>query len=331
MVALTLTELNKRDNLKTFLFKIQNQEPFELIEEKKGIFNSDSIIIDNSNIFLIESLKNYIEKENVKALGALYKNKQLLLKTTTNVEITSGCLLKTIEFGSVGFQKTYQKETRFFSDLDEKLKTITNDSKDPVSLVFFNHFGKEVLSIDNILSIKKTTKIKGNYVKSDFEFTNNENKSVLWISHKDGNKANSFRQWSGIKEFETHPELVLFGKQIKKHYRNNIKKINIGKKIKDKELKIKSLFGSSESFGPNKVNLIVQGNLKFEKVSNNTYNVSANHIFSPEQNMKDIPKEYEPILFASKLNLEPNRCSFGIQGCRGLIYPIKGKKIKLIE
>lgn len=331
MVALTLTELNKRDNLKIFLSKIQNQEPFELIEEKKKVFNCDMVIIDNSDIFLLESLQNYIEKENIKALGMFYKNKQLLLKTKSNIELTSGCLLKTIEFGSVGFQKTYQKETKFFSDLSDKLKTITNDSKEPANLVFLNHLGKEILSINNILSVEKTIKIKGNYVKSDFEFKDNNNKSILWISHKDGNKANSFRQWSGIKEFETHPELVLFGKQIKKHYRNNIKKTNIGKKIKDKELKLNSLFGSSKHYGPNKVNLIVQGNLEFKKILNNTYSVTANYIFSPEQNMEDIPKEYEPILFASKLNLEPKRCSFGIQGCRGLIYPTKGKKIKLID
>lgn len=329
MVALTLRELNKRDNIEIFIKKIINKESFELIDEKKLLFNSDIILIEKNNN-LLECLQDYSDYRKESCLSNFYINKQIILKTSDGIEITSGFLKKTNEFGSVALTETYNKETLLISSLVAQIDLLTNDTKNPINLEFYNHENELVLKSKNIVSIKESSKQKGVYVKSDFEFLDDKGNSVLWISHKDGNKPNSFRQWSGIKEFENHKEIKSFEKSLKTEFRNLVKKQNVGKKIKSLELKKQAIFGTDIVFGPNYVNAVIQGDICFENINKNTYKIKSNYIFVPEMNLKDLPQNYEPIIFATKLNLEPNRCSFGIQGCRGLIYPIKGKKVKLI-
>jgi hypothetical protein len=93
-------------------------------------------------------------------------------------------------------------------------------------LIFYNHNNEKVYTAFNIVNVKETEKHKGNYVKSDFEFVDLDNNSIVWFSHKDGNKSSSFRQWSGIKDFENHEEIKKFAIDLKRHNRHLIKKYN---------------------------------------------------------------------------------------------------------
>lgn len=306
MAGLTLYELNKRDNFSIFLKKIENGESFELIKKKQEELKVRSVVLDKT--FLNSSLD--------------IKNKTLFVKTVTGLELTSGALQKTDEFGGQSTDMVYRREIIEQKSIESILKNITVFGLKPIRLSVRTSQGN-IFSFDNVFSIKSPPLVKGERRKADFEFINKEGEVLFKISHKSGRKARDFRQWSGLREFIDHPEVIAFGNLIKESLGENSKVfpslMTIGKKISDSSLKRKAIFGNDE------VDFMVQGECKFFKDGDFNLMLEAPLILEKNENLEGLPESHEPILLARRGDLKRN--AFGIKGCRGMIYPKSGRKI----
>ena len=160
--------------------------------------------------------------------------------------------------------------------------------------------------------------------KSDFHLTLNGD-PVVFISHKKGTTAKHFQQYGGtsLKSGEliyNHPEVKSFVKKIAKLFPNGIPAgASIYRPIKDSNLKMLSIYGPDygKPFGYNNVTLLLQGNVKLNKVGNNTYEFEASHI---SYNGEALEGEYDAVLYG---RYNPSRGgNHGIKALRTSIMPL---------
>jgi hypothetical protein len=281
------------DRGEIFLNKILNKEPFKLL-------SGEEVVFDPKN-----------NKELVNAL----KNKKYAIFLTTKLVDTKGNtyslskLEKTKDFGGTGTGSGTRIEVEALAGLQQQL-----DELGPVNV----RVGKKIYK--NIVS---GYKVPGT-PKADLALKDESGKPVIFISHKDCCKAKNFQQYGGVaKDFSTNPEVISFAKAVK----NKIKKANqtemlrgggFRRKVKDQDLALKSIYGLDFGgpFNENNVQILMQGNLRLEKVKDGLYDLkSAHDIFNPT-----IPGEgYTPYLMAT---YREGRNDLGIKNCRLGVYPI---------
>ena len=168
--------------------------------------------------------------------------------------------------------------------------------------------------------------IKGERKKTDFEFLDRSENVIFRVSHKDGHRPRDFRQWSGLKEFNQHPETIQFGVDLKDFLKENNPldtrfptKLSIGREIKDENLKRQAIFGNNE------VDFLIQGQCKFQRNGFFNYTLRAPLVLSKEEDLSLLPSGYQPILLAKKGDIK--RTAFGIKCCRSMIYSRSGRHI----
>lgn len=328
MAFLTIYELRKRDNYAIFLNKIKTGQPFELIKNKKETLKRDFIVLTPEQDLLerLQRLQNTPGDNPEAVLERHMKNKCLLLKTTEGVKITSGYLQKTWEFGSRASEVVYDKETRHQKHIQGFLKKATIFGLKSISLSI-ETTNKKTITFNNIFSVRPPVIVNGERRKTDFEFLDKSGNVVFRVSHKDGKDPTDFRQWSGLKEFSQHPEVIQFGADLKEYL--NLKhptetifpiKLSVGREIKDENLKRQSIFG-----GTNEVDFLIQGHCSFKWNGFFNYTLRAPLILSKQEDLSLLPSGYHPILLAKKGDIK--RTAFGIKCCRSMIYSRNGRKV----
>ena len=169
--------------------------------------------------------------------------------------------------------------------------------------------------------------------------------NVGFISHKMGNQAKDFGQWSGVtrgsagSEIGDHPEVIQFIESVRAYTSANSNWAQVSgfaarRDIVDEKLKMYSLYGPNygKQFGEQNVHVLFQGTPKLKK-QGSLYVMSADHVHNNGDKMMG---DYVPSLMAIKKGawekiIDPNakgvRSDFGIRGMRISIYPQGGRKV----
>lgn len=340
------------DRFETFVKKVREDLPFEDSEGKQ-------IVLDKSQVFSnSETLLNKLEiilqigmtEENVKQVFGVNPSKIKFRVLTVDGQppekeyyVSIGKLKKTGDFGGEPSGKRTKKEKLALGQLDEVIKKAIDDNGgNPINITFKLEDGTYINTYNGIVGVKGADSEQP-FKKADFIlFSQDANK--IYVSHKDGTLPADFQQWSGItlksgEEIYTHPEITDFIETLKKTPTAVEKrgdeyfmkpKITVGRKIKDNQLKLFAIFGSEYSDSGEgsleNVDIVAQGLFKLDKVSDGTYELSATHLLSRKGFKGNFGKGYEPILVARK----GDRNTSGIQNCRAVIYPEKGRTIQLM-
>jgi hypothetical protein len=300
---LTFFDLNKRGGFrfKIIADKIKNNQPFSLIqgepttlefinpEFQSAFENSDNIKIKQLSPSNINGFK-FFEDENGK-------------------EYSISDLMKDKDFGGKGEGSGTHIEITVLKGLLQQL-----ENTGPINVKVGNNIYN---------NISGGYKVAGNH-KADLILTNTESNPLVFISHKNGNSAKDFQQYGGVaKDFSTNPEVISFAEDVKKIIAEKgqtemIRGGGFKRLINNKDLLHKSIYGIDfgKEFGENNVQILCQGKLRFDKVEDNTYELTSEHNIYPPT----IPDEgYTPVLMAT---FREGRNDLGIKNCRIGIYPI---------
>lgn len=328
MAQLTVTELRKRDNFRKLLNKIRAGEPLMLTRKKQEELRCESVVVTPEPYLLVglSKLVDDPELEPSAVIPELTAGNVLLLPIGAET-IPSGALQKTWEFGSKTTEMVYEKEGREHRHLKESLKRLTVFGMKPIRLTIKTSTDKTFV-YDNVLSVQTASRVNGISQKADFEFINSRGVVVARVSHKFGTRARDFRQWSGIKEFWGHPEVEEFGKDLNAYIKESHPDANVfpsalclARHIQDDDLKRQAIYGQ----GPSAVDFLIQGRCEFKQTDKFEACLTAPLILSKNESVDILPESYQPVILVRRGDLQ--RGSFGIKGCRGVIYPAHGRKI----
>lgn len=177
---------------------------------------------------------------------------------------------------------------------------------------------------NGIVGVRKTNGTP----KSDFELIDDAGYARCFVSHKKGNKASDFQQWSGMthKSIATHPEVISFIEEIKSISPRLKKGDSFYRPIECNRLKTMAMFGHDvydTSNGPDNVNFIIQGDPVIVEVDGR-YTIQS---YSIHDHSSAPDASYEPVL---AVTYRADRSNFGITNARFSIYPKGGRKFKQV-
>jgi hypothetical protein len=218
---------------------------------------------------------------------------QLEFYTTTGQKLKLKDFKKNKEFGGKSESTTRIEEGEIIS-----LRKQMNEIRKKTGKAFVP------IKIKNKLyEVYEIEKTKGT-PKSDFHFLDADGKSIVWISHKDGDKPSDFQQWGGISKVvpntHSHKETKKFIHDLSEKFPKGLPKAaNIIKEINDKILKKRAVYGDEykqggSRFNENNVQLVLQGPVKLVP-QGNYYVLKANHINS---NGEELKGDYDPTFTA---------------------------------
>lgn len=288
------SNLNREpDRIQTLVNKLQSREPFVL----KGQ-STPTQVIDPDPSWL----------NDLMLTGQLKTD--YILDTSGN-KVPLSTLQKTVEFGSTGRLGT-EKETVQLNRLDQLIKEAGHG--EPISIKVGSKIYRGCVGAKNTPGTPK----------SDFEILDDNGQSIIFISHKDGNKSNDFGQWSGMTNYLDYPEITNFIADVKKKVGKRMPpKTTFARPLKSRALQNKACFGKDyglNNFNINNVTCILQGVINFKKVGN-IFNLVADKIWL---NGNTPSVEYTPTLMA--IYKGKSRRDFQIEGARFSIYPKGGRK-----
>jgi len=291
--TLQKSNLNRKpDRIQILVKKLQNREPFVLKGQTKP-----TLVIDPDP----QWLNDLMTSGQLKADYILDINGQ-------RVPLSS--LQKTTEFGSTGRMGT-EKEAVQLNRLDQLIKEANGG--DPIDIKIGNKIYKNCVGARNTPGTPK----------SDFELVDDAGRSVAFISHKDGMRANDFGQWSGMTDYKDYPEVQKFIKDvIRKVGKVMPNKTTLARPLRDLNLKNKACFGKdfgARAFSVNNVTCIIQGEVRLVP-KGNYFILEGGKMWLSGKTPTD---EYDPALMAI---YKGDRDNFGIKGARFSIYPIGGRK-----
>lgn len=183
-------------------------------------------------------------------------------------------------------------------------------------------------TVKGVVGVEKTAGTP----KSDFHLIDENNKPLVHISHKKGSKPNDFQQWGGVTEARIlkHKEVQQFALLCKSKFGDRIPNgTSVYTKIKDKDLKMMSVFGvefDAAGVNVNKVDVLLQGDPGLKELSEGVFELTATghvHYYG------EVPDGgFEPVLAAI---YKGDRDQLGIKGARFSIYPLAGRKMTDIK
>jgi hypothetical protein len=298
--TLNFAEVTKpgRNRLPKIAKKIEDKSPFDLIDGSKRVLS----FIDDKFKDLFED-QNY---EEIKKITGIKINKYPLFKDDNGNQFCLPDIIKNGEFGGKGQGSGTTVEDENLGLADIKLQKIIEENGGPITIKVGKTSYKDITLV----------KTQSGFPKSDFNLYNTSGEPVIFISHKKSNKkpsAKDFIRWSGFTEYSDQPEVKQFVEALKSYLsENNLNRIPSGvafvKKVEDHELIGKLIYGKNfgSAFGPNNVQIIIQGEVKFNKISNGIYQLDGDHVLLNGE----IPEgEYEPY-FTAKYRSDRNM--FGI-------------------
>jgi hypothetical protein len=299
MSSLAGKELYKYDwRAEVFLKKLKNNEPFELENGKKVIFIPAKDVI---NI-----ITKRLPTTGIRLLDA--KGNAYSLKDVS----------KNAEFGGRGSGGGTVKEDRELLSLIEQIDAAKSENAAATIKI---KVGNKTYDVYGAASTAGTP-------KSDFHLLDIDGKEIVWLSHKDGNKAKDFQQWGGISAAKeptifSHKETQKFIADLKREYPNGLPPATtLYRNIKDDKLKMLSVYGNKygTTLGQQNVSMLLQGAVKLVKKGKH-YELSANHV---HYNGDSVDGDgYDPVLMAI---YKGDRSDAGVKGTRIVISPVGGRK-----
>jgi len=300
-VPLSYSEIAKTGRNRAYKIakKIEDKEAFELTNDRNEILQFSKP--EYAKMFMDQDL------DGIKSIGGNKVNAFPFFKDKKGNQYSLNDILKTSYFGGKGAGSGTKVEDANLSLAGDRLqKAITANNGKPITVVVGPNIYKNISSI----------KTQSGFPKSDFNLYNTDDQPVVFISHKKGGKSPSskdFIRWSGYTEFPNSSDvvahnnaLVNFLKENKlKQLPNNTSFIS---RIKDKKLLFNLVYGKDfgGNFGPNNVQIIIQGDVLFKKIKPGIYKLTGSHILLNG----DIPEgEYYPYLMSK---YRSDRAMFGI-------------------
>ena len=303
MATLNPSELAKRNNFNIFLTRIRTGMDFTLSES-----NGSKVKLDKSILKDLSSISHF---------DRFKSGNSILLPTTTGKYIRLTELYKDSQFSGRTQATTAQEDAQIIR-VNQQLEKI------------FDKLGTEIIP----LKVGTTTYQVGlcestpGTPKCDFHFRG-QNGYVGHVSHKAGNGAKAFQQWSGTSQrveplIYNHPETQAFINTLKDRFPNGIPAATtVGRGIQDDNLKKMAVYGSGYGGpkGENNVDVTMQGVLNVQSRGQYYELTCTGHKLN---NGDRITGNYEPVFLAV---YKGDRSDHGIKGARVIIQPIGGRTI----
>lgn len=303
MANLSATELLKYDwRVEVFLKKYKDSDLFETTTEKVKLVYDD----DNAEI-----LKKRVKQELSKLIFRDAKNKEYKLTS----------FVKTKEFGGKGADSGVRIEN---IELKSLIKQIDEIKKKTAKADVPFRVGRKTY---NVFTAVKTP----GSPKSDIHLIDQNNREIVWISHKDGSRPTDIQQWGGMSE---RAEPKIFAQTETQNFIKDVRSkfgiimpraTTVARKISSSLLKKMSVYGNQfgQALGRQNVSILLQGPIKVKKVGN-FYELDANNV---HLNGDEITGGFEPVFMAM---YKGDRSNFGIRGARFVIQSLESRKAKFI-
>ena len=303
MANLSATELLKYDwRVEVFLKKYKDSDLFETTTEKVKLVYDD----DNAEI-----LKKRVKQELSKLIFRDAKNKEYKLTS----------FVKTKEFGGKGAGSGVRIEN---IELTSLVKQIDEIKKKTAKADVPFRVGRKTYNVFTAVSTPGTP-------KSDLHLIDQNNRELVWISHKDGSRPTDIQQWGGMTE---RAEPKIFAQTETQNFIKDVRSkfgiimpraTTVARKISSSLLKKMSVYGNQfgQALGRQNVSILLQGPIKVKKVGN-FYELDANNV---HLNGDEITGGFEPVFMAM---YKGDRSNFGIRGARFVIQSIESRKAKFI-
>lgn len=299
---LSFSELKKRGGLR--LKKLHNY-----IESGKPLTNTqeEEVALQYNDSDYAELFAN-ADIQGLKDIGKSAINNFPFFKDTKGNNYTFNMLLKTPDFGGKGKGSGTMVEDENLYLLKAELNKLIDAEGGELKVKIK---GQPVYNVTG-------AETQSGMPKSDFNLTNSEGKPIVFISHKKaggkGPSANDFIRWSGYTAYAEHPEVETFNNAIKKWLVDNNQeglpnKTRFVVPIEDNTLIKELIYGPEygKAFSKENVNIVIQGEVRFEPQPDGTYLLTGEHVLTPPE----IPTgEYAPYLTAA---YRGDRRMFGIQ------------------
>lgn len=303
MANLSATELLKYDwRVEVFLKKYKDSDLFETTTEKVKLVYDD----DNAEI-----LKKRVQQELSKLRFRDAKNKEYRLTS----------FVKTKEFGGKGADSGVRIEN---IELKSLIKQIDEIKKKTAKADVPFRVGRKTYNVFTAVSTPGTP-------KSDLHLIDQNNRELVWISHKDGSRPTDIQQWGGMTE-RAEPKIFAqtetqnFIKEVRSQFGIIMPRATtVARKISSSLLKNMSVYGNQfgQALGRQNVSILLQGPIKVKKVGN-FYELDANNV---HLNGDEITGGFEPVFMAM---YKGDRSNFGIRGARFVIQSLESRKAKFI-
>jgi hypothetical protein len=279
--------------------KIEDKEEFELTNNRTAILQFAKP--EYKVIFQDQDL------DSIRKIGGNKINSFPFFQDSNGSQYSLSDILKTSYFGGKGVGSgTKVEDANLLLASDKLNKAIEENNGKPITVIVGPNTYKSISSI----------KTQFGFPKSDFNLYNTEDQPVVFISHKKGGRTPSSRdfiRWSGFTDFATSPDVEAFNKALIEFLKeNDLKQLpnntSFVSRIKDKKLLFNIIYGKDfgGSFGPNNVQIIIQGDVLFEKIKPGVYKLTGSHVLLNG----DIPEgEYYPYLMSK---YRSDRAMFGI-------------------
>ena len=303
MANLSATELLKYDwRGEVFLKKYKDSDLFETTTEKVKLVYDD----DNAEI-----LKKRVKQELSKLIFRDAKNKEYKLTS----------FVKTKEFGGKGADSGVRIEN---IELKSLIKQIDEIKKKTAKADVPFRVGRKTYNVFTAVKTPGTP-------KSDLHLIDQNNRELVWISHKDGSRPTDIQQWGGMTE---RAEPKIFAQTETQNFIKDVRSkfgiimpraTTVARKISSSLLKNMSVYGNQfgQALGRQNVSILLQGPIKVKKVGN-FYELDANNV---HLNGDEITGGFEPVFMAM---YKGDRSNFGIRGARFVIQSLESRKADFI-
>jgi hypothetical protein len=331
--TLTFFDLKKRGGYRfaDLAKKIEEKLPFNLVKGESTPLQfiqpeyAEAFISQDANV--------------IKNLTSGNVNSFPFFKDDAGKQYSISDLLKDSYFGGKGKGSGTVVEDANLQILNNQIQKLIEENGGPINVKVGKDIYKDIIKAQS----------QSGTPKSDFNLINKDETPVVFISHKKaggkGPSANDFIRWSGYTMYPKHPEVEKFNQALKKWVEENNPDQGLPRAsrfiapIKDDKLILELIYGPNygESYGPNNVNIILQGRIKLEPIQNNTYNLTAEHELIPPE----LPKgEYQPYLTSA---YRGDRSMFGIENNEAIVmtkaiafsasnlYELEGDNFKKIK
>lgn len=342
-VALGFSQLAKGESrFKKFVEKIAKAEEFELVNGEKAKIKKDPELLQNLQKVLDSGDLSFANVQKI------FGTKNIRFEMEDGRSLSISAFKKTGEFGGKGGEFYIKKELSARGELDDLIKAaIQSANTDSITIKIVDKQGDLIAKYDDVIGVRGSQKVGGVDPKSDFELIRKDNKTPVYISHKDGATPKAFGQWSGTtgkagESIHNHPEIQKFVEDLKQGYLTPEGTYPPGatyaREIQSPELKRMSIFGQDYSptgdGSANNVDIVAQGTFKLDteqaertpddKEIQVAYTLRANHLLSRVGFDGDFGEGYTPTIMT---RFATERTNFGIKGLRLTIYPAGGRKI----
>lgn len=320
--ALERSDLTKRGGGRLITFKEKIDDGEEFATTKGLVVLNKSQVVDGQTLNS-QQLIDYIRNTTGAKFTAIGKVKG----REVEVEFPSQ-FFKTGDFGGRGKGGGTVAEDRALTKFRKVMQDQMEEDGTPFLKIEIG--GRTVEAADIVKTKNEGPQRSSRDPKSDFSLIDINGTPVGFISHKDGERADSFQQYGGVTDKDIYnvikdsAEFQQFVADLKSAYPDGLpRRTTLARPVKDKDVARKVIYGykfkTSGDRGINNVDEFHQGTMKLTKVRGELYKIDSHH----KETHPAIPTgEYSPIYQA---RYDSGRGNLGVKNSRiGVFAKAKG-------